>query len=84
MEKRDDLIALLKEFKHTNVTYKQLAEKLGIKVNTLYTWMQKGNISEKRAEFVLSQIQRHFPDEHCYIMIMNGAREVENQVRAAT
>ena len=82
MEKREELIALLTEFKHTNVTYEQLAEKLGMKVNTLYTWMQKGNVSEKKAAYVMSQIERHFPDEYCYLVVSMAYREVESELRA--
>jgi transposase-like protein len=39
MSKKEEAIALLKEMKNTNVTYKQIAAKLNIKVNTLYTWI---------------------------------------------
>jgi excisionase family DNA binding protein len=39
--------------KETNITYKQIAAKLNIKVNTLYTWIQKGNIGEKRAAYLM-------------------------------
>jgi DNA invertase Pin-like site-specific DNA recombinase len=53
MNKRDFFIALLKEMKNTNITYKRLAEKLNINVHSLYTWIQKGNISEKRAAYLL-------------------------------
>lgn len=83
MEKRNDLIALLKEMKHTNITYKQIAETLNIKVNTLYSWIQKGNISEKKAAYILKQIERHFPEEYLYIMVSIGLREVENEIREA-
>ncbi len=36
---KEDFIAMLKEMKDTNVTYKQIAKKLNVKVNTLYTWI---------------------------------------------
>ena len=39
MSKKEDFIAILKEMKNTNVTYKQIAAKLNIKINTLYTWI---------------------------------------------
>ena len=83
MSKREEFIQLLKGMKETNITYKQIAAKLNIKVNTLYTWIQKGNIGEKRAAYLMKQIERTFPDEYIYVVITNGAREVENQVRAA-
>ena len=53
MSKREFFIALLKEMKNTNITYKRLAERLHINVNSLYTWIQKGNISEKKAAYLL-------------------------------
>jgi DNA-binding CsgD family transcriptional regulator len=39
MSKREEFIELIKGLKDTNVTYKQIAAKLNIKVNTLYTWI---------------------------------------------
>jgi orotate phosphoribosyltransferase-like protein len=83
MSKKTEFIELLKEMKNTNVTYKQIANELNIKVNSLYTWIQKGNISEKRAAYLLRQIERAFPDEYIYATIMNGAREVEKELREA-
>ena len=83
MSKREEFIELLKGLKGTNITYKQIADRLNIKVNTLYTWIQKGNISEAKAAYLTKQIERAFPDEFIYVTILNGAREVENQVRAA-
>ena len=82
MSKREEFIELLKGVKGTNITYKQIADRLNIKVNTLYTWIQKGNISEAKAAYLTKQIERAFPDEFIYVTILNGAREVENQVRA--
>jgi transposase len=67
--------------KETNITYKQIAAKLNIKVNTLYTWIQKGNIGEKRAAYLMKQIERTFPDEYVYVMIANALREIENELR---
>ena len=83
MSKREEFIQLLKGMKETNITYKQIAAKLNIKVNTLYTWIQKGNISEKKAAYILKQIERHFPEEYLYIMVSIGLREVENEIREA-
>ena len=81
MSKRDEFIQLLKGMKETNVTYKEIAAKLNIKVNTLYTWIQKGNIGEKRAAYLMKQIERTFPDEYVYVMIANALREIENELR---
>ena len=83
MSKKNEFIELLKGLKDTNITYKQIANRLNIKVNTLYTWIQKGNISEAKAAYLTRQIERAFPDEYIYVTILNGAREVEKQVRAA-
>ena len=83
MNKREEFIELLKGMKETNITYKQIAARLNIKVNTLYTWIQKGNIGEKRAAYLMRQIERAFPDEYIYVVITNGAREVEKELREA-
>ena len=82
MSKREEFIELLKGLKGTNLTYKQIANRLNVKVNTLYTWIQKGNISEAKAAYLMKQIERAFPDEYIYVTILNGAREVEAQLRA--
>ena len=81
MSKREEFIQLLKGMKETNITYKQIAAKLNIKVNTLYTWIQKGNIGEKRAAYLMKQIERTFPDEYIYVTITNALREIENELR---
>ena len=81
MNKREEFIELLKGMKETNVTYKQIAEKLNIKVNTLYTWIQKGNIGEKKAAYLMKQIERAFPEEYFYVMIANALHEIENELR---
>ena len=39
MNQREDFVGILKEMKNTNLTYKQIAERLNVKVNTLYTWI---------------------------------------------
>ena len=83
MSKREEFIELLKGLKETNVTYKQIAARLNIKVNTLYTWIQKGNIGEKRAAYLIREIERAVPDEYVYIVMCNGAREVEKELREA-
>ena len=81
MSKKEDLIRILKEMKNTNVTYKQIAAKLNIKINTLYTWIQKGNIGEKRAAYLMKQLERHFRDEYVYAAITSALHEVENELR---
>ena len=83
MSKKQEFIELLKGMKETNVTYKQIAERLGVNINSLYTWIQKGNIGERRAVYLMKQIQRAVPDEYFYVVIINGAREVEKELREA-
>lgn len=80
MNKREFFIALLKEMKNTNITYKRLAERLHINVNSLYTWIQKGNISEKKATYLLGQIKNHFFDEYIYCQMMIEIRKDENEI----
>ena len=81
MSKREEFIQLLKGMKETNITYKQIAAKLNIKVNTLYTWIQKGNIGEKRAAYLMKQIERTFPDEYVYVTIASALHEIESELR---
>ena len=83
MSKREEFIELLKGMKETNITYKQIATRLNIKVNTLYTWIQKGNIGEAKAAYLMKQIERAFPDEYIYVVMCNGVREVEKELREA-
>ena len=83
MNKKQEFIELLKGMKDTNITYKQIAAKLHLKVNTLYTWIQKGNISENKAAYLIKQIERAFPEEYFYVVIMSAAREVEKEIREA-
>ena len=81
MNKKEEFITLLKELKNTNLTYKQIANRLNIKVNSLYTWIQKGNIGEKRAAYLMKQIEKNFPEEYLYVMVGIALREVENEIR---
>ena len=81
MNKKEEFITLLKELKNTNLTYKQIANRLNVKVNSLYTWIQKGNIGEKRAAYLMKQIERNFPEEYLYVMVGIALREVENEIR---
>ena len=83
MNQREDFVGILKEMKNTNLTYKQIAERLNVKVNTLYTWIQKGNIGEKKAAYLLKQLERCFPEEYVYAAIMSGLHEVEKELREA-
>ena len=78
---KEDFIAMLKEMKDTNITYKQIAKKLNVKVNTLYTWIQKGNISDKKAAYLMKQVEKYFPEEYIYAVITSGLHEVEKQLR---
>lgn len=81
MNKKEEFITLLKELKNINLTYKQIANRLNIKVNSLYTWIQKGNIGEKRAAYLMKQIEKNFPEEYLYVMVGIALREVENEIR---
>ena len=83
MNKREEFIGTLKEMKNTNLTYKKIAERLNVKTNTLYTWIQKGNVSEKKAAYLMKQLERCFPEEYVYAAIMSGLHEVEKEIREA-
>jgi transposase len=66
--KVDNFINILKEIKYTGLTYKQIAEVLHIKINTLYTWTQKKNIAEKRAIYLTEQLKSIYPEQYAYAL----------------
>lgn len=68
--KIDNFINILKEMKNTDLTYKQIAETLHIKINTLYTWVEKKNIAEKRAIYLTEQLKRLYPEQYAYALAM--------------
>ena len=83
ISKKEQLLYVLRRMKYTNVTYKEIAKKLNISVNSLYTWMQKENISEKRASYLWNALQRHFADEVYYVIISISSEEMEKEIRDA-
>lgn len=68
--KIDNFINILKEMKCTDLTYKQIAETLHIKINTLYTWIEKKNIAEKRAIYLTEQLKSFYPEQYAYALAM--------------
>ena len=68
--KIDNFINILKEMKNTDLTYKQIAETLHIKINTLYTWVEKKNIAEKRAIYLTKQLKDLYPEQYAYALAM--------------
>ena len=81
--KKEQLLYVLRGMKYTNVTYKEIAKKLKISVNSLYTWMQKENISEKRAAYLWDALQHHFLDEVYYVIMIVGSEEIKKEIREA-
>lgn len=72
----DNFIDLLKKIRSTGLTYKQMAEALQIKMNTLYTWLYKKNIDEKRAIYLTHQIKKIYPEQYNYVLTI--MKEEEN------
>ena len=83
MSKKEELIELLKALKQTNLTYKQIAKKLNININSLYTWINQGNISEKKSAYLIKQIQHHFPDEYFYLLVNYYTPAIEKEIQMA-
>ena len=69
-DKIDNFINILKEMKYTGLTYKQIAEALHVKVNTLYTWIEKKNIAEKRAIYLTEQLENLYPEQYAFALAM--------------
>ena len=45
-----------------NVSYKAFAKITGIKLNSLYAWVQRKKLPEKKAEFIINSVRYYFPE----------------------
>lgn len=69
MTKQEEALELLQALKGANISYKAFAHIAGINLNSLYTWMQKKNLPEKKAEYIINAAKYYFPEEYEIITI---------------
>jgi DNA-binding transcriptional regulator YiaG len=58
-----------------NVSYKAFAEITGINLNSLYAWIQRKKMPEKKAEFIINAVKYYFPEQYEIITINKRIRE---------
>ena len=75
MTKQEEALELLQAFRGANISYKAFAQITGINLNSLYTWTQKKNMPEKKAEYIINAAKYYFPEEYEIITINKRIRE---------
>ena len=70
MTKQEEALDLLQALRGANISYKAFAQITGINLNSLYTWTQKKNLPEKKAEYIINAAKHYFPEE-CEIININ-------------
>ena len=58
-----------------NVSYKAFAESTGINLNSLYAWVQRKKMPEKKAEYIINAAKYYFPEQYEIITINKRIRE---------
>ena len=58
-----------------NVSYKAFAEITGINLNSLYAWVQRKKMPEKKAEYIINAAKYYFPEQYEIITINKRIRE---------
>ena len=54
MSKQEEALELLQALRGANISYKVFAQITGINLNSLYTWVEKKKIPEKKAEYIIN------------------------------
>ena len=75
MTKQQEAFELLNALRGANVSYKAFAEITGINLNSLYTWVQKKKMPEKKAEYIINAVKYYFPEQYEIIMMNKKIRE---------
>ena len=75
MTKQEEALELLQALKGANISYKAFAQIADINLNSLYTWTQKKNLPEKKAEYIINAAKYYFPEEYEIITINKRIRE---------
>ena len=75
MTKQQEAFELLNALRGANVSYKAFAEITGINLNSLYAWVQRKKITEKKAEYIINAVKYYFPEQYEIITINKRTRE---------
>jgi len=58
-----------------NISYKTFAEITGINLNSLYAWVQRKKMPEKKSEYIINAAKYYFPEQYEIITINKRIRE---------
>jgi len=75
MTKQQEAFELLNALRGANVSYKAFAEITGINLNSLYAWVQRKKMTEKKAEYIINAVKYYFPEQYEIITINKIIRE---------
>ena len=75
MNKQQEAFELLNALRGANVSYKAFAEITGINLNSLYAWVQRKKMTEKKAEYIINAVKYYFPEQYEIISINKRIRE---------
>ena len=75
MNKQQEAFELLNALRGANVSYKAFAEITGINLNSLYAWVQRKKMTEKKAEYIINAVKYYFPEQYDIITINKRIRE---------
>ena len=75
MNKQQEAFELMNALRGANVSYKAFAEITGINLNSLYAWVQRKKMTEKKAEYIINAVKYYFPEQYEIITINKRIRE---------
>ena len=75
MSKQQEAFELLNALRGANVSYKAFAQIAGINLNSLYAWVQRKKMPEKKAEYIINSAKYYFPEQYEIITINKRIRE---------
>ena len=75
MTKQQEALELLQALRGANISYKTFAEITGINLNSLYAWVQRKKMPEKKAEYIINSAKYYFPEQYEIITINKRIRE---------
>ena len=75
MTKQEEALELLQALRGANISYKTFAQISGINVNSLYAWIERKNLTEKKAEYIINAVKHYFSEEYEIITINKRHRE---------
>jgi predicted transcriptional regulator len=75
LSKQQEAFELLNALRGANVSYKAFAQIAGINLNSLYAWVQRKKMPEKKAEYIINAAKYYFPEQYEIITINKRIRE---------